>query len=104
MIRDDTGYLDLTREWFGRPLWERRPKDGDAYFGWTAAPPGSRWSPPADQPKPGSGCRCAESKPFKQSRRIGITTRLRQSGTRNEGRAIQALLEIPYSPNVKQRF
>jgi hypothetical protein len=26
MIRDDTGYLDLIRDWFGRPLWERRTR------------------------------------------------------------------------------
>ena len=33
MIRNDTGHLDLIRDWFGRPLWEMRPEDGDAYFG-----------------------------------------------------------------------
>jgi integrase len=32
-IRNDTGHLDLIREWFGRPLWEMRPEDADAYFG-----------------------------------------------------------------------
>ena len=33
MIRDDTGHLDLIRDWFGPP-WEMRPEDADAYFGW----------------------------------------------------------------------
>jgi hypothetical protein len=33
MIRNDTGHLDLIRDWFGRPLREMRPEDGDAYFG-----------------------------------------------------------------------
>jgi hypothetical protein len=32
-IRNDTGHLDLIRDWFGRPLWEMQPKDADAYFG-----------------------------------------------------------------------
>jgi integrase len=32
-IRNDTGHLDLIREWFGRPLWEMQPEDADAYFG-----------------------------------------------------------------------
>jgi integrase len=32
-IRNDAGHLDLIREWFGRPLWEMRPEDADAYFG-----------------------------------------------------------------------
>ena len=32
-IRSDTGHLDLIRDWFGRPLWEMRPEDADAYFG-----------------------------------------------------------------------
>jgi integrase/recombinase XerD len=32
-IRNDTGHLDLIRHWFGRPLWEMRPEDADAYFG-----------------------------------------------------------------------
>jgi hypothetical protein len=32
-IRNDTGHLDLIRDWFGRPLWEMRPEDADAYFG-----------------------------------------------------------------------
>ena len=32
-IRNDTGHLDLIREWFGRPLWEMRPEDADAYVG-----------------------------------------------------------------------
>jgi hypothetical protein len=31
--RNDTGHLDLIRNWFGRPLWEMRPEDADAYFG-----------------------------------------------------------------------
>ena len=42
MIRDDTGHLDLIRDWFGRGLWEMRPEDADAYFGWVlrdAKPP-----------------------------------------------------------------
>jgi hypothetical protein len=32
-IRNDTGHLDLIREWFGRPLWEMQPADADSYFG-----------------------------------------------------------------------
>lgn len=32
-LRNDTGHLDLIRDWFGRPLWEMRPEDADAYFG-----------------------------------------------------------------------
>src|SRR5438067_6250296 len=32
-IRNDTGHLQLTRDWFGRPLWEMQPDDADAYFG-----------------------------------------------------------------------
>src|SRR5260370_38353762 len=32
-IRNDTGHLDLIRDWFGRPLWEMQPEDADAYFG-----------------------------------------------------------------------
>jgi integrase/recombinase XerD len=32
-ICNDTGHLELIREWFGRPLWEMRPADADAYFG-----------------------------------------------------------------------
>jgi integrase/DNA-binding Xre family transcriptional regulator len=32
-IRNDTGHLDLIREWFGRPLREMQPEDADAYFG-----------------------------------------------------------------------
>ena len=32
-IRNDTGHLELTRDWFGRPLWEMQPGDADAYFG-----------------------------------------------------------------------
>ena len=32
-IRNDTGHLDLIRDWFGRPLWEMQPDDADAYFG-----------------------------------------------------------------------
>ena len=32
-IRNDTGHLDLIREWLGRPLWEMQPADADAYFG-----------------------------------------------------------------------
>ncbi len=32
-IRNDTGHLDLIRDWFGRPLWEMQPEDADTYFG-----------------------------------------------------------------------
>lgn len=32
-IRSDTNHLELIRAWFGRPLWEMRPADADAYFG-----------------------------------------------------------------------
>ena len=32
-IRNDTGHLDLIRDWFGRPLWEMQPEDADAYSG-----------------------------------------------------------------------
>jgi hypothetical protein len=32
-IRNDTNHLELIRGWFGRPLWELRPADADAYFG-----------------------------------------------------------------------
>jgi integrase/recombinase XerD len=32
-IRNDTGHLDLIRNWFGRPLREMQPEDADAYFG-----------------------------------------------------------------------
>jgi integrase/recombinase XerD len=32
-IRNDTGHLQLIRDWFGRPLWEMQPSDADAYFG-----------------------------------------------------------------------
>ena len=32
-IRNDTGHLELIRDWFGRPLWEMQPEDADAYFG-----------------------------------------------------------------------
>jgi hypothetical protein len=32
-IGNDTGHLDLIREWLGRPLWEVQPADADAYFG-----------------------------------------------------------------------
>lgn len=32
-IRNDTGHLDLIRDWFGWPLWEMQPEDADAYFG-----------------------------------------------------------------------
>jgi hypothetical protein len=32
-IRNDTGHLQLIRDWFGRPLWEMQPDDADAYFG-----------------------------------------------------------------------
>ena len=32
-IRNDTGHLQLIRDWFGRSLWEMQPDDADAYFG-----------------------------------------------------------------------
>ena len=32
-IRNDTGHLDLIPDWFGRPPWEMRPEEADAYFG-----------------------------------------------------------------------
>jgi integrase len=32
-IRNDTGHLQLIRDWFGRPLWEMQPADADVYFG-----------------------------------------------------------------------
>jgi hypothetical protein len=32
-IRNDTGHLELIRDWFGRPLWEMQPADADTYFG-----------------------------------------------------------------------
>ena len=32
-IRNDTGHLELIRDWFGRALWEMQPADADAYFG-----------------------------------------------------------------------
>ena len=32
-IRNDTGHLELIRDWFGRPLWEMQPADADSYFG-----------------------------------------------------------------------
>ena len=32
-IRNDTGHLQLIRDWFGRALWEMQPDDADAYFG-----------------------------------------------------------------------
>jgi hypothetical protein len=32
-IRNDTGHLELNRDWFGRPLREMQPDDADAYFG-----------------------------------------------------------------------
>src|SRR6266436_8594514 len=32
-IRNDTGHLELIREWLGRPLWEMQPEDAGAYFG-----------------------------------------------------------------------
>jgi hypothetical protein len=32
-ICNDTGHLELIREWFGRGLWEMQPADADAYFG-----------------------------------------------------------------------
>lgn len=32
-IRTDTTHLEQIRGWFGRPLWEMEPRDGDHYFG-----------------------------------------------------------------------
>jgi integrase/recombinase XerD len=32
-IQHDLANLEQLRLWFGRPLWEMRPKDADAYFG-----------------------------------------------------------------------
>ena len=32
-IRNDTGHLELIRDWFGRPLREMQPSDADACFG-----------------------------------------------------------------------
>lgn len=32
-IRSEVRHLELTREWFGRPLWEMEPSDADRYFG-----------------------------------------------------------------------
>ena len=32
-IRNDTGHLELIRDWFGRPLWEMQPSGADTYFG-----------------------------------------------------------------------
>jgi integrase len=32
-IRSDTTHLEQVRDWFGRPWWEMRPRDGDRYFG-----------------------------------------------------------------------
>jgi len=32
-IRSDVGHLEQIRSWFGRPLWEMAPSDGDVYFG-----------------------------------------------------------------------
>ena len=32
-IRADVGHLEKIRSWFGRPLWEMAPSDGDVYFG-----------------------------------------------------------------------
>ena len=32
-IRNDTGHLELIRDWFGGPLWEMQPADADSYFG-----------------------------------------------------------------------
>ncbi len=32
-IRNDTGHLDLIRDWFGRPLREMQPENADACFG-----------------------------------------------------------------------
>ncbi|MFJ8966694.1 tyrosine-type recombinase/integrase [Lentzea sp. NPDC102401] len=32
-IRTDTTHLEQVRDWFGRPLWEMKPRDGDRYLG-----------------------------------------------------------------------
>jgi hypothetical protein len=32
-ISSDVMHLEQVRAWFGRPLWEMRPADADAYFG-----------------------------------------------------------------------
>ena len=32
-IRSDVLHLEQVRAWFGRPLWEMKPADADAYFG-----------------------------------------------------------------------
>ncbi|MFJ7589448.1 tyrosine-type recombinase/integrase [Streptomyces sp. NPDC097617] len=32
-IRGDVSHLEQVRSWFGRPLWEMKPPDADAYFG-----------------------------------------------------------------------
>ena len=32
-ISADVSHLEQARAWFGRPLWEMRPADADAYFG-----------------------------------------------------------------------
>ena len=32
-ISGDVSHLEQVRAWFGRPLWEMRPADADAYFG-----------------------------------------------------------------------
>ena len=44
-IRNDTGHLELIRDWFGRPLWEMQPGDADAYFGRVLRVPGRRPAP-----------------------------------------------------------
>ena len=44
-IRNDTGHLQLIRDWFGRPLWEMEPGDADAYFAGCCGMPGRRRGP-----------------------------------------------------------
>lgn len=33
VLSPDIGHLEKVRDWFGRPLWEMEPPDGDSYFG-----------------------------------------------------------------------
>jgi hypothetical protein len=32
-ISSDVGHLEQVRTWFGKPLWDMKPTDADAYFG-----------------------------------------------------------------------
>ena len=62
-VRDSSGRWHATRP----KAWARHRTAARSSLGlrscprWTAAPPGSMWSPPADQPRSGSGCRSAGS-------------------------------------------